>query len=117
MPKGKTNSKLTFVIPSNLFNHPMFVELQDQGHDLVALPEECLKADIVFGVNCHILTSVMLDKKGIIDVALKAARKRKKEQIHDEKPADMPKVRVRSVGKKGEGNMQGRLLPLRKESA
>lgn len=78
MPKGKTNQPLQFVVPAEWLEKELFKALVEQGHSVVAMPAECIKADVVFGVNCHIMTDDMMLQKGIIDVALKAARKRKK---------------------------------------
>jgi len=61
----------------------LFKNLQAQGHSLVAMPKECINADVVFGVNCHMLTNEMMNQKGIINVALKAARKRKRDKKSD----------------------------------
>ena len=80
MPKGKTNNALTFVIPPELFEAALFKGLQEQGHTLTPMPRECINADVIFGINCHILTEEMMNQKGIMDMALKAARKRKKEK-------------------------------------
>lgn len=79
MPKGKTNQPLTFVVDPELIAQELFQSLIAQGHTVIAMPAECLNADVVFGVNCHVMTGEMVGQKGMISVALKAARKRKKE--------------------------------------
>lgn len=78
MPKGKTNQPLVFMIPAEWRDLELFQSLLAQGHTLINLPPEAIKADIVFGVNCHVMTDEMISQKGIMVTALKAARKRKK---------------------------------------
>jgi len=78
MPKGKTNQALTIMIPAEWRSLALFQDLEAMGHNLIDMPPEAIRSDIVMGVNCHIFTNEMLGQKGIITVALKAARKRKK---------------------------------------
>lgn len=78
MAKGKTNQPLVFVVPPEWLGTPLFNDLKEKGHTILTLPPECIKADVVFGINCHMMTEDMMLQKGILDVALRAARKRKK---------------------------------------
>jgi hypothetical protein len=80
MAKGKTNQPLQFIVPIEWLDTPLFQDLMGKGHSVEAMPVWCTKADVVFGLNCHILTENMMLQKGIIDVALRVARKRKKEK-------------------------------------
>jgi hypothetical protein len=78
MPKGKTSQPLKIVVDPEMISSDLIQALLSQGHDVQPLPPECINADVVFGTNCHIMTSEMLTEKGIVSVALRAARKRKK---------------------------------------
>lgn len=80
MPKGRTNQPLIFVVDPSLMESELFKSLATQGHTIISMPAECLNADVVFGVNCHVMTDEMIGQKGMVDVALKAARKRKKDK-------------------------------------
>lgn len=80
MAKGKTNSPITMLVPPEWLMQEVFQQLIREGHTINPLPPECLGADVVFGVNCHMMTEEMLTQKGILTVALKAGRKRKKEK-------------------------------------
>lgn len=76
MAKGKTNQPLAFAIPMGWAEKPLFRDLAEKGHTVVEVYNE--EFDIVFGPNCHMLTEDMMNQKGMVDVALRAARKRKK---------------------------------------
>jgi len=80
MAKGKTNQPLSFVVPAEWVEKMVIQKLIEQGHSVTTLPKECMEADIVFGINCHIMTDLMLAQKGMLDTILRAARKRKKEK-------------------------------------
>lgn len=76
MAKGKTNQPLTFLFPFFMKGSELVNTLESQGHtvDFSSIDHY----DVVFGPNCHMLTDDMVNQKGIIDLALRAARKRKK---------------------------------------
>lgn len=80
MAKGKTNQPLTFMVPQEWIEKAMIQALIEKGHEVVTMPKECVNVDIIFGVNCHIMTDDMMLQKGLVDVAIRAARKRKKSQ-------------------------------------
>ena len=82
MPKGKTNQPLQFMIPEEWLTTALFRSLAAMGHTLVTMPKECINSDIIFGVNCHILTDDMMLQKGMIDEAIRAARRKKKKKIN-----------------------------------
>lgn len=81
MAKGKTNQPLQFMVPAEWLESTLFATLAQQGHEVIPLPKECLNIDIMFNVNCHFMTDTMMQQKGIIDVALKSARKRKQGKV------------------------------------
>jgi hypothetical protein len=78
MPKGRTNQPLIFMVDPALLPSDVMQSLIAQGHTVKPLPDECLNADIIFGVNCHVMTCEMITQKGMLQTALRAARKRKK---------------------------------------
>lgn len=80
MAKGKTNQPLAFVVPQEWMETELFKKLLAQGHSVQPMPPACMEADVIFGVNCHWMTDEMMSKKGLLDLVLKTARKRKKEK-------------------------------------
>lgn len=80
MAKGKTNQPLAIMVPQEWLNQALIQQFAEKGHTIVTMPKECINVDIIFGVNCHMMTSDMMLRKGIMDTALQAARKRKKEK-------------------------------------
>jgi len=80
MAKGKTNQPIVMMITPEMMQEIAVQQLSQQGHTVLPLPRECIKADLVLGTNCHIMTVDMLKKPGIMLAAMKAARKRKKEK-------------------------------------
>lgn len=77
MAKGKTNQPLTFMVHPSLYDTQFMRDLEAKGH--IVHPSLSMEdVDIVFGPNCHMLTEDMMNQKGMVDVALRAARKRKR---------------------------------------
>ena len=82
MGKSPVNKRLELWVDDDMLDEPAIVELIEKGHVVRGITTEFAvkygtMPDVIFSCSAHQWTPEMFNVKGLLDVAIKAARKRK----------------------------------------
>lgn len=82
MGKAPAASRLVIWAHPDFLDHPSITALVEKGHRVYAtddlIPEGDCPADLILDPVAHVFRREWLDKKGLLDTAIKSARARKR---------------------------------------